>query len=112
MGVLKEFISFITNMRGLWSCFKDYTLKNKPTGAQMTSFLEQNADPKMAYALNSRPEWQAAKRATYENQDELRNAALNTAQNMPGLQGKSSDEINNYIGRMGQNLGFLEGATV
>lgn len=96
-------------MRSLWGQVKNYTLTQKPTGSQLTSFLEQHVAPNVSQALQHRPEWQAAKRATVDNQQELRQATMQTAANIPILQGKNINEVENYVENMGKNLGFLEG---
>lgn len=109
MNTLKEFLSFVQNMRSLWGQVKNYAVTQKPTGAQLTSFLEQNVAPNVSQALQQRPEWQAAKRSTVDNQHELKQATMQTAANMPVLQGKNITEVENYVESMGKNLGFLEG---
>jgi len=107
VGILKEFIGFISNMRSLWGQVKNFTLTNKPTGAGIANFIEQNADPRISQAIQNRPEWQAAKRSTVDNQAELKNVAFQSAQNIPGFQGKSPQEAEEYMSDMANNLGFI-----
>jgi hypothetical protein len=116
INMIKDFIAFISNMRSMWNSLKQWGMNSHaqsgrlPTGNDIANFIEQNSDPNMVRAAQQRPEWQAAKRSTVENQAELRQAAVQTAkEKIPIFQNKGDDEIMNYVSSMGQNLGFTDG---
>ena len=113
-GILKYCIDFILKYRGFWNAYKGFVLSGKQNGATLTNFLTSNAHRfgddlgRAAQAINQRPEWQTAARSTHENMGELNNAVYHTAQHLPGLQGKSPDEINGLVRGIATNTGFFQ----
>ena len=101
---LPDFIKFITGLRGLWGEVKGMIGNTPPLG--IMNFLERKVQPEWADALRQNSFWNDLKRSN--NTEQMRDMSLAYAQNLPFFQGKSKEEIEEYVLSMGESLGFLD----
>ena|GEM_PF-3907473 len=105
IGPLKDFIKFITGLRGLWDTVrKSVTTSTSPLG--IATIIERNIDPQWADTLRRDERWNDIKGCN--SLDEVKGKALGFAKGIPFFEGKSESEIEEYAFNMGKSLGFLD----
>ena len=106
-GPIKEFVKFITSLKGIWNTVKSsVTESTSPLG--ITQIIERNIDPKWADTLRRDERWNDIKNCG--SLEEVKGKALGFAKTsgIPIFDGKSEQEIEEYAFDMGKSLGFLD----
>ena len=107
IGKIKEFIGFLTSLRGIWDTVKQ-SISNGMTPSGVANIIERNIDPEWADELRNNNHWNDVK--SCRDFDEVRNRALGFAKesNMPIFAGKDESQIEETILNYGKSLGFLD----
>lgn len=110
-GAIKDFIKFVTSMRGLFSQAKNHFTSmdiSQISPSAIANFFERNASPELVQAVTQDARWAEIKNS--RNLDEVKGKALQmaSASGIPLFEGKSNQEIEDVVLNYGKSLGFLD----